>query len=56
MSEVAATKKILSNIHNGAVLLLHPTSKTNAAILGNVIRTLKNEGYRFGSLDELTAR
>jgi peptidoglycan-N-acetylmuramic acid deacetylase len=56
MSEAAATKKILSNIHNGAILLLHPTSKTNAAILGNVIRTLKNEGYRFGSLDELTAR
>ena len=55
MSEAAATKKILSNVHNGAVLLLHPTSKTNAAILGNVIRTLKAEGYRFGTLDELTS-
>ncbi len=51
----AAKQKILSNIHNGAVLLLHPTSATNAEILGDVIRTLKADGYRFGTLDELTA-
>ena len=50
-----AEKIILDNIHNGAVLLLHPTSATNAAVLGNVIRTLKAQGYRFGTLDELTA-
>ncbi len=54
-SPEAAKKKILDNIHNGAVLLLHPTSATNAAILGDVIRTLKADGYRFGTLDELTA-
>lgn len=51
----AARKKILDNVHNGAVMLLHPTSATNAAILGDVIRELKAEGYRFGTLDELTA-
>jgi peptidoglycan-N-acetylmuramic acid deacetylase len=50
----AAKKKILDNVHNGAVILLHPTSKTNADILQDVIRTLKSEGYRFGTLDELT--
>lgn len=50
----ASKKKILDNIHNGAVLLLHPTSATNAAILGDVIRELKAQGYRFGTLDELT--
>lgn len=50
----AAKRKILDNIHNGAVLLLHPTSATNAAILGDVIRALKADGYRFGTLDELT--
>ena len=54
MSPDAAEKKILDNIHNGAVLLLHPTSETNAKILGNVIRALKAQGYRFGTLDELT--
>lgn len=51
---VAAKKKILDNIHNGGVLLLHPTSATNAAILGEVLAELKAMGYRFGTLDELT--
>ena len=54
MSVSAARKKIMDNIHNGAVILLHPTSKTNADILGEVIRELKADGYRFGTLDELT--
>ena len=55
MSKDAAKEKILSNIHNGAVILLHPTSKTNAEILGDIIRELKGRGIRFGTLDELTA-
>jgi peptidoglycan-N-acetylmuramic acid deacetylase len=50
----AAKKRILDNIHNGGVILLHPTSATNAAILGDVLRELKTMGYRFGALDELT--
>ena len=36
-------------------MLLHPTSATNAAILGDVIRDLKAQGFRFGTLDEVTA-
>ncbi|MBE6597037.1 MAG: delta-lactam-biosynthetic de-N-acetylase [Ruminococcaceae bacterium] len=54
MSCEEAKKKIFDNIHNGAVLLLHPTSATNAAILGDVICQLRSEGYRFGDLYELT--
>ena len=54
MSREAAKKKILDNVHNGAVILLHPTSATNAAVLGEVIDELKGQGYTFGSLDELT--
>ena len=50
-----AKKKIQDHTHNGAVLLLHPTSATNAAILGDLIRQWKAEGYRFGTLDELVA-
>ena len=53
-SPEAAMKKLTDNIHNGAVILLHPTSATNAQILGDYIRALKSEGYRFGTLDELT--
>ncbi len=51
-----AMKKLTDNIHNGAVILLHPTSATNAQILGEFIRDLKAEGYRFGTLDELTGQ
>lgn len=53
MAPDTAIRLILDNIHNGAVLLLHPTSATNAAILPQVISTLKAEGYRFGTLDAL---
>lgn len=48
-----ALKLVLDNVHNGAVLLLHPTSATNAAILGRLIESLKADGYRFGTLEEL---
>ena len=48
-----AYEKIMSNVHNGMVMLLHPTSATNAAILDRVIKELKSQGYRFGTLDEL---
>ena len=49
-----AKNKIYENIHNGAVILLHPTSKTNADILRDIIIKLRSDGYRFASLDELT--
>ena len=53
--ETAATiKKVLDRTHNGAVVLLHPTSATNAAILDSLIQEWKSLGYRFGTLDELT--
>lgn len=55
MSPERAKRIILDNVHNGEVMLLHPTSQTNAEILGEVIRELKAQGYRFGTLDELTA-
>ena len=51
-----AKAKILENVHNGGILLFHPTSQTNAEILQDVIYTLKNEGYRFASLSELNAQ
>ena len=49
-----AKEKILSLTHNGMVMLLHPTSKTNADILDEVICELKSRGYSFGTLDELS--
>lgn len=47
-----AKEKILGNIHNGAVLLLHATSKDNANILDYIIKEIKNMGYEFKSLND----
>lgn len=51
-----AKKKILANVHNGAVILLHPTSATNAAILGDIIDEMRGLGYEFGTLDDLSQK
>ena len=52
-SASAAIKKILSNTHNGAVILLHPTSSVNAEILPTLIKAWRSMGYTFGNLDQL---
>ncbi len=48
-----AIEKLLDNTHNGMVLLLHPTSATNAAILDTLMCRWEQQGYRFGDLYEL---
>lgn len=45
-------KKILDNLHNGEIMLLHATSKDNANILDDVIKEIKNQGYEFKNIDE----
>ncbi len=52
-SREKAKNKILDNLHNGEIMLLHPTSSTNADILEDVIKEIRDQGYRFGSLDEI---
>lgn len=50
--EEKSKKKILDNLHNGEVMLLHGNSKTNTNILDSIIKEAKNMGYEFKSLDE----
>lgn len=52
-SQEEAKKKILENVHNGEIMLLHPTSKTNALILKDIIHELRNQGFKFGIINEL---
>lgn len=52
-SKEEAIKKILDNAHPGEIMLLHPTSQTNADVLMEVITKLKADGYRFAPLTEL---
>lgn len=48
-----AFDKLLPRIHNGAVVLLHSTSTTNAEILDQLLTTWEDQGYRFESVDKL---
>ncbi len=45
-------KKILDNLHNGAIILLHSTSQDNLTMLDSLIKEAKEMGYEFKSLDE----
>ena len=48
-----AFSKLLPRIHNGAVVLLHSTSSTNAQILDELLTRWEAMGYRFASIDNL---
>lgn len=50
--ETKAKEKILNNLHNGEIMLLHGNSKTNTDLLDTIIKEAKNMGYEFKSLDE----
>ena len=51
--EAYAKEKILDNLHNGAIILLHGNSKDNGNVLDYCIKEIRNMGYEFGTLDEL---
>ena len=48
-----AFSKLIPRIHNGAVVLLHSTSRTNAEILDELLTQWKELGYRFAPITEL---
>ena len=50
--EEKSKAKILNNLHNGEIMLLHGNSKTNTNILDSIIKEAKQMGYEFKSLDE----
>lgn len=53
-SHEEAKEKIFSRTHPGAIVLLHPNSKTNTDVLDEVITHWKKEGYELKTLDYLT--
>lgn len=48
-----AFDKLLPRIHNGAIVLLHSTSSTNAKILDELLTKWEQAGYTFGALSDL---
>lgn len=49
----AAYKHVMDNHHPGGIFLLHAVSKSNTEALDDILKALKAEGYRFGSLYEV---
>lgn len=45
--------KVVSRIHNGAILLMHTVGKDNMMDLKDIIIELKAQGFIFSSVDEL---
>ena len=52
-SREEAFAKLLPRTHQGAVVLLHSTSQTNAEILDELLTKWKDMGYSFASVEEL---
>ncbi len=50
-----AFSKLIPRIHDGAVVLLHSTSQTNAAILDDLLTRWEELGYRFAPISALFA-
>ena len=48
-----AYAKLLPRIHDGAIVLLHSTSKTNAEILDDLLTKWEGMGFTFASLEDL---
>ena len=48
-----AYSKLLPRIHDGAIILLHSTSRTNAEILDDLLTKWEEMGYSFASLEDL---
>lgn len=48
-----AYDELMTQLHPGAVILLHTIAKHNADALPRFIKAAKKEGYTFGSLDDL---
>ena len=49
----AAYQNVMTNYHNGSVMLLHAVSESNTQALDRIIKSLKEQGYTFKSLEEL---
>ena len=51
-----AFSKLIPRIHKGAVVLLHSTSETNAAILDDLLTRWEEQGYSFATMEQLFAQ
>ncbi|MDQ2085977.1 delta-lactam-biosynthetic de-N-acetylase [Herbivorax sp. ANBcel31] len=48
-----AYEKVMNNLHNGAVILLHAVSKDNADAIDMIIKGARERGFEFGDVNDL---
>lgn len=48
-----AYDKVMNNLHNGAVILLHAVSRDNAEALDRIIKGIRERGFEIGNVDEI---
>ena len=48
--EAAAKQKMLNDVHGGAIYLIHAVSKTNAAVLGDIIDGIRAKDFEIAEL------
>lgn len=48
-----AYETVMDNLHNGAIILLHAVSQSNAEALSAIIDSTQRYGYRFKTLEDL---
>ena len=51
--EQYAYDSVTPYFHNGEIILLHAVSSDNAAALGRIIDSAREQGFEFGTLDEI---
>src|SRR5699024_10772804 len=51
-TEDVIVERVLSNIHNSAIVLMHPTEETNIA-LPKIIESLLKQGYNIGRISDI---
>ena len=52
-NNVNSYKAVIDNLHDGAIILLHTVSRSNADALGNIIDEIRRQGYEFKLLTEI---
>ena len=45
--------RVIGNLHNGMIILLHSVSESNTLALPYIIEAIREAGFTFGSLYEL---
>ncbi|MCL2707931.1 MAG: polysaccharide deacetylase family protein [Defluviitaleaceae bacterium] len=49
----AAFNRLMENLHNGMIILLHAVSSSNAEALPDIIDAVRAQGFEFGALHDL---